>query len=670
MVEKLRKMGIRGYDAPQKGKALDLPLPEEGSKERDQVEKAISLYIPPPNMGRWAGYLTPDEENFLVDIVEMRDFYGFGMDRGELQLMAQRWCKRGGFKGVLCGKNWFRGFMKRAKQYKPDFGEAKRSKIDSMRTEKQSPEVISAFFDRVDAIYAHHAKLGDFGPGKLVPDPSTVFNTDEVHANPERKWTKKLGNNERLRKFAITTGDKFPFHITIVITTCADGTAKVLPMIIHTGARMNKNIVENLPDEYPLHVTRKGSQDKLGFEKWCRHFVKSARDGMPTDIKTVLYLDGHNSRWTYDGLTHLHDNNVLVICLPSHTSIITQPNDNGINSKFHDEMGIATKTWRNMHAGLNIAKGDANWIIAQAWDKTRLHSDTIKKGFGSQTTGVCPLDRNAVNYRDLKISLAITPASKAAQDTKVSKHAVRARAYKDYVWMKARHGSSVVALREAILEESQRHWLKAAQDIAQVKDERKKHSYKGVPNTKTGACCTAKDFREAIASYEKERQEKENMKAKRKDERERKKMEKQVAVAVAKQAAGGKPPSATKKKAKKRKAPDPETESDNEDGIELEHDMLEGEVQERPPVESRVEVDVQGGIFYCEVTAHDDDGSVHLRTQDGEMMNIFMEDWPWKYAYKCHECDEWGTQKLLCEHCDVTRPAGVIEEVSAPLYAV
>ena len=76
------------------------------------------------------------------------------------------------------------------------------------------------------------------------------------------------------------------------------------------------------------------------------------------------------------------------------------------------------------------------------------------------------------------------------------------------------------------------------------------------------------------------------------------------------------------------------------------------------------EVDVQGGIFYCEVTAHDDDGSVHLRTQDGEMMNIFSG------GLAMEICDEWGTQKLLCEHCDVTRPAGVIEEVSAPLYAV
>ena len=85
-------------------------------------------------------------------------------------------------------------------------------------------------------IYAHHAKLGDFGVGKVVPDISTVFNMDEVHANPEKKWTKKVGSNERLRKFVISTGDGFPFHVSIVVTTCADGTANVLPQVIHTGA--------------------------------------------------------------------------------------------------------------------------------------------------------------------------------------------------------------------------------------------------------------------------------------------------------------------------------------------------------------------------------------------------------------------------------------------------
>ena len=168
-----------------------------------------------------------------------------------------------------------------------------------------------------------------------------------------------------------------------MITTCADGTASVLPQVIHTGARLSKNLVEELPDDYAMHVTKKGSQDKAGFEKWAKHFVNTARRGMGDEVKTILFLDGHNSRWTYEGLSHLHRNNAIVICLPSHTSIITQPNDNGINAKFHEEMGNATKLWRGMHAGMTIGKGDANWCIVKAWEKTRQCSDFIKKGFGS-----------------------------------------------------------------------------------------------------------------------------------------------------------------------------------------------------------------------------------------------------------------------------------------------
>ena len=72
-----------------------------------------------------------------------------------------------------------------AKRYKPDCGESKRSKIDILRAEKQCPQVIHQFFDRVVVIYAHHTKLGDFGVGNVVPDISTVFNMGEVHANPE-----------------------------------------------------------------------------------------------------------------------------------------------------------------------------------------------------------------------------------------------------------------------------------------------------------------------------------------------------------------------------------------------------------------------------------------------------------------------------------------------------
>ena len=44
-MERWRKKGMQGYNAPQKGKELDIPLPEEGSKQRGEVERA---FTPPP----------------------------------------------------------------------------------------------------------------------------------------------------------------------------------------------------------------------------------------------------------------------------------------------------------------------------------------------------------------------------------------------------------------------------------------------------------------------------------------------------------------------------------------------------------------------------------------------------------------------------------------------
>ena len=48
------------------------------------------------------------------------------------------------------------------------------------------------------------------------------------------------------------------------------------------------------------------------------------------------------------------------------------------------------------------------------------------------------------------------------------------------------------------------------------------------------------------------------------------------------------------------------------------------------------------------------------RNQDGQVMNIFLEDYEWEQVWKCGECDDFGGQKDSCEHCGVLRPAGVI----------
>ena len=86
--------------------------------------------------------------------------------------------------------------------------------------------------------------------------------------------------------------------------------------------------------------------------------------------------------------------------------------------------------------------------------------------------------------------------------------------------------------------------------------------------------------------------------------------------------------------------------------------------KEPPPLNSTIEVDVEGrGIFYCKVQEFEDDGAVILYTQDGEFMNIYLEDFPWSQVYKCDECGHYGYRHLSCDKCKVLRPHAVAVQV-------
>ena len=102
--------------------------------------------------------------------------------------------------------------------------------------------------------------------------------------------------------------------------------------------------------------------------------------------------------------------------------------------------------WRAEHACLRTQKGDANAIPSKGWDRTVLEVECVKRGFNSSTTGICPLDPNAQNYRDLKMSEAVTPHDKtftlkAAQTARAHDHQVRARAHKKHAHFKRQQGS-------------------------------------------------------------------------------------------------------------------------------------------------------------------------------------------------------------------------------------
>jgi hypothetical protein len=53
--------------------------------------------------------------------------------------------------------------------------------------------------------------------------------------------------------------------------------------------------------------------------------------------------------------------------------------------------------------------------------------------------------------------------------------------------------------------------------------------------------------------------------------------------------------------------------------------------------------------------SYEDDGAVFLTTQDGETMNIFLDDYFWKIVYQCIECKHYGVNKVDCDACGLSR---------------
>jgi hypothetical protein len=79
-----------------------------------------------------------------------------------------------------------------------------------------------------------------------------------------------------------------------------------------------------------------GEEFKIVIEEKLLPSIKKKRESHISlkNKKALLLLDGHTSRYQRDLWETMKENNVDVLCLPSHTSNITQPLDLCVNANF------------------------------------------------------------------------------------------------------------------------------------------------------------------------------------------------------------------------------------------------------------------------------------------------------------------------------------------------
>ena len=116
------------------------------------------------------------------------------------------------------------------------------------------------------------------------------------------------------------------------------------PSELKTKARYTEVFDDGDSPEVLIASTHSGSMTQEIFFHFVNHFLNS----QPINAgPAILLLDGHGSRWSVHALRKMIAQKVYPFIIASHTSIWAQPNDAGVNKRYHWAIEDACKKLRH-----------------------------------------------------------------------------------------------------------------------------------------------------------------------------------------------------------------------------------------------------------------------------------------------------------------------------------
>jgi len=143
--------------------------------------------------------------------------------------------------------------------------------------------------------------------------------------------------------------------VTVIETVVADGTL-FSPFVINKGPGHYMGWYKNLTAKeraYRFSYSPKSwTDDKLVLEWLQQVFLPESSKRYP-DLPWLLIFDGHGSHITFNFVSLGFSNNVLLLCLPSHSTHLLQPLDVGLFGPYQYFYGVPVDNY--ICSGQNIS---------------------------------------------------------------------------------------------------------------------------------------------------------------------------------------------------------------------------------------------------------------------------------------------------------------------------
>jgi hypothetical protein len=382
------------------------------------------------------------EEEAIVERILEESARGFAPTKADVRAMADKLLQER--ESNPTGKNWVDNFVKRTPELRTRWSRP----YDHQRAACEDPVAIQRWFDLVQAM---KQKWG------IVDDD--IYNFDETGFMMGKISSQLVitGSEGYGKKKRVQPGNRE--WVTAIQGVGASG-RRIPPFVVFAGKVLINVWFENMPADWVLEVSPNGWTNNQLALAWLEHFDTHTKRHTVGGYR-LLIIDGHESHCSVDFQDLCKEKNIVLLCMPAHSSHLLQPLDVACFSPLKRKYGDAIS---------GLARNRTNYISKETFlpafkaaFEQSITKENIQAGF--RGAGLVPHNPQAVLSKlDVVVQTPYqSPRRVAAWEAQTPRNAREVEAQIGLIQqsVRKRRGSSANSLTEQIAQLS-----KGAQQMA------------------------------------------------------------------------------------------------------------------------------------------------------------------------------------------------------------
>lgn len=329
-----------------------------------------------------SGTLGNDNECRLVRHIKNMQQHGFPMTRTDVRSLAYNFAEELGLRHKFsketqkAGYDWLHLFLTRH----PDLSIRKSEGVSLARAQEMNRSEVNDYFELLRNVFEENC---------LFNKPCALFNMDETGLQLNNRPGHVIAGKGSKSVPLVTSSEKGE---TITLVACCNAEGMFLPpVVIMKGKNKKPEFEDGMPPGSVVYMSEKSAYiNSVIFSDWLRqHFLPRKPAG-----KFVLILDGHSSHCnSVQLLEFAKANDIILICLPSHTTHFLQPLDRAVFKSVKSYFYSAAQKWLKNHPTRKITRLQFGQLLNECWGKSATPENAVS---AFKATGIYPFNPDAI----------------------------------------------------------------------------------------------------------------------------------------------------------------------------------------------------------------------------------------------------------------------------------